>query len=542
MKNSPPLAAASPPRRPPALRRARAARLAMILLLGSALAFPALAVDVGKWKRHAVSLPNASHTGNPYELEVEATFTHSGTGTRITMPGYYAGGDVWKVNFMPTELGEWTYRTASADPDLDGVTGSINCVASGLKGMLEKAGNGGKKFRQRDGDYLIPFGFQTDLFTDDGSYDFDDLGSWLESMNVQILHAFGQAAHRCGECMFDDWQNLIPDADRWDEMERRMDALTAHNVGVHWWFYVDNPPPPWGGQTSTERWLVRYAVARLAAYPILLWNTGIDITEFRSDADIDWFGEQIAALDPYGHFRSSRHGGGSGSAVMANQTFDSDGERTADIDVFLSRYQARSVPVSFDDFFGENRPSHPTKNHTPADIRRATWKAVVAGGVALAVRDADSIMDFPRSTFQSDWESEQWVQFVNPFLADELGALFGSMEPRDDLVGGVECYAISNSTEDKILYLLLGENDTYDSGGGGEITVKLASLSDDYGAEWLDPRTGERSSIGTLTGGQNHILTPPSRDDWVMILVKGGGGGEPGPAPPNVNGLHRTDQ
>ena len=90
-------------------------RYGAIALLLATLGTPLEAGSVNRWGRHVVSLANASYSGNPFELEVEATFTHTTSGTELTLPGYYAGGDTWKIGFMPTEEGEWTWVTSSAD-------------------------------------------------------------------------------------------------------------------------------------------------------------------------------------------------------------------------------------------------------------------------------------------------------------------------------------------------------------------------------------------------------------------------------------------
>ncbi|MGB6855173.1 MAG: hypothetical protein WBG49_21495, partial [Thermoanaerobaculia bacterium] len=51
------------------------AALALLWIGASASALEGATVD--KWRRHVVSLANGSYSGNPFELEVEATFTHT---------------------------------------------------------------------------------------------------------------------------------------------------------------------------------------------------------------------------------------------------------------------------------------------------------------------------------------------------------------------------------------------------------------------------------------------------------------------------------
>ena len=52
-------------------------------------------------------------------------------------------------------------------------------------------------------------------------------------------------------------------------------------------------------------------------------------------------------------------------------------------------------------------------------------------------------------------------------------------------------YALADPGTTKILYFLLGSDDKWDTGDGGNITVRLSSLSGSYTARWFDPRTAE---------------------------------------------------
>ena len=122
------------------------------------------------------------------------------------------------------------------------------------------------------------------------------------------------------------------------------------------------------------------------------------------------------------------------------------------------------------------------------------------------------------ANFESDLESEQWLKLINPFLKTELGDTFGAMVPAPALVANGYCLADSGRT--KLLYFLMGENDGYDSGDGGAVTVKLSTLTGDYAATWFDPRSGTKTGLDPLSGGSNHDLTPASKDDWVLILTK----------------------
>lgn len=479
-----------------------------------------------------MAFSNPSYAGNPFELEVDATFTHEASGTTLTLPGYYAGGDTWRVGFMPTLMGEWTYLTSSSDPDLDGRRGKVTALASGHAGLLRSDSANPRKWKFVDGPYAIPIALRIEFFGSPATRDqfiaaADFLAAHrLHMMETRLTEEYGQFAGR-RDFIFDGWWGLHRfDLAIWDRMEERMEILTERGLGAHVMFYSDDRGrPPWKGKSATEALVIRYAVARLAGFPVLLFNTGIDVAEYRSKSDLDWFGDRLRALDPYGHPLSSRYGGGSGELVMRGQSFDSRGAQLARIDEMTGYFDVAAVPVSMDDAWGERMPSHPAKDFRPADIRRAFWKAVVAGGLGGVIRSDGGGCGHPWSFhFQclaQDLESEQWLKLINPFVQDRLGVTFGGMVPAPALVdGGGGKHALADPARTKILYFLIGANDQWDPGDGRPVTVRLRGLGGGYDAAWFDPRSGGEMRIGTLAGGSDHRLSPPSSDDWVLLLRK----------------------
>ena len=315
-----------------------------------------------------------------------------------------------------------------------------------------------------------------------------------------------------------NWQDHEFDLALWDRMEERMEALAARGRGAYIMFYADDTGEPrWNGKSSTEALLIRYAVARLASYPIVMWDIGIDIDEYRSDSDVDWFGQQLEALDAFDHPRSSRRGGGSGTHNMDNRNYESRGDRTAVVDDMIDYFNDASMPTVMSDSWGENRPSHPSKNFSPEDLRRGFWKGVIAGGVGGFIRGSNGAFDI--TGVESDLESEDWLKLVNEFL-QQLGSTFGDMVPSPNLVSNG--YAIADPQRSRVVYFLMGDDDRWDNGNGGDVTVQLNSVSGGYTATWFDTRTGQETSAGQFAGGSDHVLTPPSTDDWVLLLVADG--------------------
>jgi hypothetical protein len=236
----------------------------------------------------------------------------------------------------------------------------------------------------------------------------------------------------------------------------------------------------------------------------------------------------VKSVDPYGHPVSSRGAVGSDTSFMSAgvRTYNSNGARNSEIRRLIGAFNAANVPSSNTDNWGEQRTG--INGHTPEDIRRAGWKATVAGGVGFHVRDnknndcangviSNCDMPFSVTGIQKDLDSEQWLKLVNPFVNTKLGDTFGEMVPDSLLVSNG--YALADPARTKILYLLMGNNDTWDSGNGGTVTVKLAGLTGSYTATWFDTRTGTETVLGSLAGGSDHVIDPPSMDDWVLLLT-----------------------
>ena len=67
------------------------------------------AVTVEQYHPHDFTLSGQA-SGNPFDVEVKGEFTGP-DGTHITVPGFYAGGNVWTIRFSATKPGRWSMTT-----------------------------------------------------------------------------------------------------------------------------------------------------------------------------------------------------------------------------------------------------------------------------------------------------------------------------------------------------------------------------------------------------------------------------------------------
>lgn len=98
----------------------------LILLLALVLSnlwTPAMGQQrIEKWGVFETQM-KATSNGNPFDVPLTATFTNGDT--KITVGGFYDGNNTFRIRFMPTLEGKWTYTTSSHLQMLDGKSGAL---------------------------------------------------------------------------------------------------------------------------------------------------------------------------------------------------------------------------------------------------------------------------------------------------------------------------------------------------------------------------------------------------------------------------------
>ena len=99
------------------------------LVLGLMFLVPAArsAAAVEQWGMFEVSL-RAPKTGNPF-LDVRFGAHFAQGFDSIEVAGFYDGGGVYRVRFMPPSKGLWSYKPKSNVPELDGKVGTFKVTA-----------------------------------------------------------------------------------------------------------------------------------------------------------------------------------------------------------------------------------------------------------------------------------------------------------------------------------------------------------------------------------------------------------------------------
>jgi len=287
-----------------------------VLVLAFAAAVGAAGEVVQRWGRFELSLRSGRKHGNPF-TEVKLTCRFEQGGRAVEVEGFYDGDGVWRVRFMPTEEGEWTYRTRSSDAELDGKSGTVTV------GPPSKTNHGPVVVRNK---HYLAYADGTAYFqVGTTCYAWAHQGDALEARTLKTLAA--APFNKIRMCVFPksyaynkNAPTFYPFAGKppkgWDftrfdprffrHFERRVDDLMK--LGIEADLILFHPYDRWGFSrmkaADDDRYL-RYLVARLAAWRNVWWSLAneYDLMRAKKPADWDRFFRLIRGADPYGHLR-----------------------------------------------------------------------------------------------------------------------------------------------------------------------------------------------------------------------------------------------
>lgn len=282
---------------------------------------------VEQWDFHEFTF-HGPKNGNPFvDVELLGQFIN---GDRcLSVPGFYDGDGLYRIRFMPTHPGEWTYQTVSNAPQLHGKTGRLVATAAqtGNPGMVRVAHQ--FHFVHADGTPHRSFGTT--------AYSFAHQGEELENQTLDTLarSPFNKVrmcvfpkkyAYTCVEPEYYPFEGRPPTDTvpaEWDftrfnpeffkhfesilmrmrDLDIQADLILLHPYDRgHWGF--DRMPAD-----ADDRYL-KYVVARFAAFRNVWWSLANEHDFMKEKQPGDWhrFGPIVAGADPYGHLLSVHNG------------------------------------------------------------------------------------------------------------------------------------------------------------------------------------------------------------------------------------------
>ena len=275
---------------------------------------------VEKWERFEVALEGPT-SGNPFkDVAVSVEFTNEEN--TITVMGFYDGNGLYKIRFMPSEMGVWNYKTKSNVKELDNVTGTFKCIAP------SQDNHGPVKVRNK-----YHFGYA------DGT-PYWQVGTtcyaWVhqtEALQLQTLETLKKSAfNKLRMCVFpkdyvynkneppyypfprdekgkNDFTQFNPEY--FQHFESRIQDLL--DLGIEADIILFHSYDRWGYQSmpsKVDEAYLKYVIARFASYRNVWWSLANEF-DFMADKKMyDWhhFYKVIVENDPYHHLAGIHNG------------------------------------------------------------------------------------------------------------------------------------------------------------------------------------------------------------------------------------------
>ena len=273
-----------------------------------------------KWKIYEISLQGPSD-GNPF-TDVKLTGHFFQDNDTISVSGFYDGGGVFKIRFMPKLEGEWNYITTSNVKRLNNKKGNFICTPATGDNHGPVVVEDTYYFAYSDGKPHYSFGTTC--------YAWVHQGDSLAKVTLKTLS--NGYFNKMRMCIFPksyDWNNNEPEyypfegepLKDWDftrlnpeyfrNIEKRIGQLDS--MGIQADLIVFHPYDRWGFgnlDRKTEDLYIDYIIARFAAYKNVWWSMANEYDFMRNKSLDDWeyYIEQFAAKDKFDHLIGIHNG------------------------------------------------------------------------------------------------------------------------------------------------------------------------------------------------------------------------------------------
>lgn len=363
----------------------------MRVLLGILLCFGLSAETVERWGVYEITL-RGPEAGNPFvEVHLGAHFRFRNR--VVDVDGFYDGGGVYRIRFMPDEVGEWSYSTSSNAQALDGKTGGVTVTAPSAANHGPVRVRYTTHFAYEDGTPYVPIGTTCYAWTHQGDRLEEQTLATLRTapFNKMRMCVFPKSyAYNANEPVYYPFERDAAgknDLTRFNpkffqHLEQRIRDLQA--LGIEADLILFHPYDRWGFASmpaeANDRYL-RYTVARLAAYRNVWWSLANewDLVKTKTVADWDRFFRIVQESDPYQHLRSIHH-----SVIMYDHSkpwvthvsVQGDVEKARE---YVAQYRK---PVVFDECKYEGNIPKRWGNISGQELVRRIWLATVSGAYA----------------------------------------------------------------------------------------------------------------------------------------------------------------
>lgn len=524
--------------------------------------------NTGIYDRCELVLHSVKSYDNPFlDVSVDAVFTHE-SGRVVTLPGFWNGGNEWKVRFSPDRVGSWSYKIVCSDAANTSLfeDGTVIAADRERRTKLEEHGyivipEGKRYLAYEDG---TPFFWLADTHwqmpdyerMNECNYPGCTCGNQFKHMvedrikkGFTAYQTYFDSAESSGggnEHVHHWWTEkytLINPSAFNETMDVMMEYLASRGLacaigfGVHitsMIAYKSDPKPILA--------FARYVVARYACYPVL-WITAQEITYDKFNAFAVWkqVGALVGQVDGY-HRPNSAHmqpmeysdplaqsldqepwhqwwclqGGHGGIERMEPRFFYQSYYETASKKLFME------TESQYEDLYCGFFCGHDAS-------RVSAWQALLSGAAGFTYGVTGIWATTWNNTDQFAWQAfspEPWYIGLDKPGSAEVGHLRTFMEyvgwyrltpSFDHTFGAFELrkfVSVAHKDQDILVYYFFA---SADDGG----LLKGLKKNARYQARWFDPVNGGFTDIADVLTDENGMAAipeKPSKRDWVLLL------------------------
>jgi len=460
--------------------------------------------QVEQWDILEIEL-KGPQTGNPFtDVSVSAEFIKGDL--TFNPEGFYDGGGIYRIRFMPDETGKWSYVTSSNLRELDGLKGTFECIGAsennhGPVGVWNKY-----YLAYEDGTPYFQIGTTSYAWAHQG-----------DEMEQQTLRTLEQAPfNKMRMCIFPkdyvynqnepvyypfegeplkDWDFTRFNPKFWQHFEERI--MDLQNMGIEADIILFHTYDRWGfeymDKESDDRY-IRYAVARLSAFRNVWWSLAneFDFMPDKKEADWDRFFQIIQKKDPYQHLRGIHNGS---RWYDHNKPWVTHASiQTSDMAAGIRFREEFQKPVIYDECKYEGNIPSGWGQLTPEQMVKYFWQGTLSGcyvGHGETYLHPDDILWWSKGGVLHG-KSPERIAFLKDFMAKTTD--FEALQPMGDDKGS---YVLGIPGK---YYLVYGST-------SGNTCVKLAG-GVPYKIDAIDTWEMKEIPSGTAQPGEYAFASP----------------------------------
>lgn len=490
-------------------------------------------IKIKKWQPHDFEFKSTTASANPFAINFTAHISGPG-GINLTLPGFYDGGNTWKVRFSPTREGRWLIKTRSDVSSLNNQKAIVTCIKnnnSNVHGSL-RIDKSKRHFIYEDGTHWFANGYEVNWLwaLDEKDNALPTLNPFLDKLkaygfNFVLVNAYAYDTRwRAGKSEADDYgpallypfggNNKEPDfthynLEYWRHYDNMMEALCKKGIVAHIYFKVYNKEVNWMKNNSEEDdQYFRWIIARYAAYPNIIWDLAKEANYEKSvEYKIDRL-KFIRSTDPYKrlltvHTDIQTYDKGFYNDVIDFRSHQEQSNRLHE--TTLKQLKQNLWPVMNVESGYEYGPKGPTDKtynrvHSPEETARFIWEVQMAGGYN-AYYYTHTAWDVIRTK-----DTPPGYTYVKNFYDFFNKTKYWLLQPADSLVS--TGYCLANTGKE---YVVFQNKST-------SFTLQLTGISKPIKAQWYHPFTGEYIDAGKISNGLNELKPPVELGAGPVVL------------------------